>query len=193
MQPHATSCHWLSCSPSKIESSATSCDPVALKKRQKDQTRLDFETLGVQEAQTCDIPVINRYLSCDVPVVWLSHYSESHDVWSLSPPRYRINYSCRQSPLWQCWCTAPNKSLGCHAICDHNNGSWSHHLILSWSSLFIYLIFTLSQYKCKDSIQNEMFWCHYIHQENEEEKIIHYNHSMQWIMLDMVRYVQVID
>ena len=31
------------------------------------------------------------------------------------------------------------------------------------------------------------------HQENEEEKIIHYNHSMQWIMLDMVRYVQVID
>ena len=32
-----------------------------------------------------------------------------------------------------------------------------------------------------------------VHQENEEEKIIHYNHSMQWIMLDMVRYVQVID
>ena len=31
------------------------------------------------------------------------------------------------------------------------------------------------------------------HQENEEEMIIHYNHSMQWIMLDMVRYVQVID
>ena len=31
------------------------------------------------------------------------------------------------------------------------------------------------------------------HQENEEEKIIHYNHSMQWIMLDMVRYIQVID
>ena len=32
-----------------------------------------------------------------------------------------------------------------------------------------------------------------VHQENEEEKIIHYNHSMQWIMLDMIRYVQVID
>ena len=31
------------------------------------------------------------------------------------------------------------------------------------------------------------------HQEKEKEKKIHYNHSMQWIMLDMIRYVQVID
>ena len=31
------------------------------------------------------------------------------------------------------------------------------------------------------------------HQEKEKEKIIHYNHSTQWIMLDMVRYDQVID
>ena len=29
---------------------------------------------------TCDILVINRYQSCDIPVFQLSHYSKSHDV-----------------------------------------------------------------------------------------------------------------
>jgi len=74
--------------------------------------------------------------------------------------------SAQLSPLWQCGCATPNKSLGCHAIHDHNNGSWNHHLVLSRSSCFICLTFTtLSQYKfivskCNDSIWNEVFWCH---------------------------------
>ena len=59
-------------------------------------------TCVMQHVDACDIRLSVDTKSCDILVIRLCCYSESHDMWLLSHPRHRINYSCRQSSCLTC-------------------------------------------------------------------------------------------